>query len=146
MGPCLHSLRKLVQSGARARLSAACRSMQQVASSARQMRKINHHGVSISKAPSSVRWQCASPSHNPHSRTGRGGAGCWFVAFRYIFVAFRDDQTVITPPEESEASTLRMYESGPVQFPKNMTTSDVQIVALQQEGGFSTDQMKKIMT
>ena len=38
-----------------------------------------------------------------------------------------------------------LYESGPVQYPKNMTIADVGVVGLQQEGGFSTEQMKKIM-
>jgi hypothetical protein len=48
--------------------------------------------------------------------------------------------------EEEPASTgHKFYESGPVRFPRNTTKTDVALVALQQEGGFSTAQMGKIM-
>jgi hypothetical protein len=64
-----------------------------------------------------------------------------FVAIRDVLWHFVSGKGEEGPEDDG----IRVYAGGPVQFPRNMTRSDVAIVALQQEGGFNSEQMKKIM-
>ena len=64
-----------------------------------------------------------------------------FVAFRDVLCHFVSGKGEEGPEDDG----IRVYAGGPVQFPRNMSRSDVAIVALAQEGGFNTEQMKKIM-
>jgi len=70
---------------------------------------------------------------------------CWFVALRCVMLRSEFPCRPDEPEQESASTGHKFYESGPVRFPRNTTKMDVALVALQQEGGFSTEQMRKII-